>query len=161
MLFRWVICPVVIASDGVRRAKVSTITDPGRPPASTFDDDGLLIVINKTYQHTSIISSGLVGEENTWCLCLVWGESMANLDLDVEVVNLLGKDFSTIAEARAILDLTPRSQGWGVSQVNKTASILQVEGVDTVGLTIDSTFEQWLLSTANTIHLNHKGVKGL
>jgi len=143
MPVRLVINPVVL--DGrVRRPKVATLIDAGRPPINSEQDDGTTISVPRTFVHVSAISPGA-----TWnlppeqqnprdfdCLSLVGGMNMDPLDADPTIRNLLGAGSDrSVAEIREWLTNTPNSLGWGAARRNAVLNLLDEYGASTAGLT--------------------------
>jgi hypothetical protein len=97
----WLTCPVVIdPDDGIRKPKVSTLADPGRPPVIDHDEAGNPVLTNKTYMGSWVIDS-----EN-WSLCRLIGVDITPILIDSEIVVLynmasggLDQPFSSKSEA--------------------------------------------------------------
>jgi len=130
---RWVVCPVIV-DGGVRKPKVSTLVDPGRLPV--FDEETQTF-IDKTYRYSSAVSA------RGWALCFVTGADLTNLTNDPDVLDLFGQDFDANSR-EAILETTPRDLSWNNGRLNQLTRALSDNGIDTTGLTLDSTFEEFL-----------------
>lgn len=124
MPIRWVISPIVI-DQGVRRPKVATLVDPGRPPTGV-DDIGVLIP--HTYKHSSVCGA-------VWCLSFVRGVDLSVLDADQQCIHVFEQDYE---DSQGFLDQTPRSLGWTNARLNRIRDRLSSRGVDVTGLTADS-----------------------
>lgn len=125
MAYRWYICPVVTVEitdgdgtiDRVRAPKVYSHIEPGR---------------GKRYQHSSAIDVG------DWSASIVKATDWTPIDADSQCVNVLGRTFDAIDD---LLNATPRQLGVTQNQFNSILTRLANRGVDTTGLTRDSTFE--------------------
>src|SRR3990167_3550497 len=131
MPYRWLICPVILYTeidtetseviDISRRPKIATITDPGR---------------GKFYQHSSAIDVG------NWCLCLVSALDFSPLDSDPEVFDLF--QIGGYKMSADIMGKILRQLGLNNPRVNRVRNAMTNRGINTTGLTIDSTVETWL-----------------
>ncbi len=134
---RWMTCPVVTTSDGVRRAKVGIYRDPGTPetPRLVKDSDGTetTVHLRNLYRYSASISSQRPGQVNSWCLCFVKGEDLSPLDADAEIDNLLEQDLTP-----NMLGETPRSLGWSASRVDRLKERLRDKSVSVDGVGMDT-----------------------
>lgn len=128
MALRWVISPVVdvVEADPASAA----LTPPRAPKVGGLVETGR----GKRYQCANAVSS------DTFALSLVRAANMAAVDADVEIVNVFEADFSD-GQRAALLDTTPRIQGWNTARLTRIRNRLTARGVDTTGLTLDSTLE--------------------
>lgn len=132
MPIRWVINPVIeTIVDGTtyRKAKVASLLDAGR--------------VGKYYRCVSHIYDGA-----TWCLTFVRGANFLTLDADPEVINLLERDYE---DADDVLSKTPRQLGFPGAKLQRIRARLEAKGVDTTGLTVDSTLAEILERLGNKI----------
>lgn len=125
---RYVISPVVIGADGVRRPKVETLSDPGRGIG---------------YDTANAIGGGLQGEVNDWALSFVRGVDLTPLDADPDIVDVL--DIGDIADAD-IAALLDKSATLALNPAKRTRlrTTLEDHGADLKGLTDDHPVADWL-----------------
>jgi hypothetical protein len=128
MALRWVISPVVdvVEADPVSAA----LTPPRAPKVGGLIESGR----GKRYQCANAVSS------DAFALSLVRAANMAAVDADAEIVNVFEADFSD-GQRASLLDTTPRIQGWNTARLTRIRNRLTARGVDTTGLTLDSTLE--------------------
>ena len=106
MFARWVICPVIteiVDRVTYRRPKVGKIIDPGRSsvkvttwPEATRENPTagtpVIETVAKFYGFSAIISDGILGQVNDWCLVLVAGVDLSALDSDPSIESLIEAD---------------------------------------------------------------------
>lgn len=126
MGIRWYLCPVEMRDieyeddvERVRAPRVRFLIEPGR---------------NKNYQYTAAIAV------KSWCLVKVLAEDWTAIEADSQCIRLLEGDEDT----PGLLDKTPRQLGFSAARMIRIRDRLQGYGVDTTGLTMDSTLEEIL-----------------
>ena len=160
MTIRWVLSPVIFEG-GVRKPKVSTIVDPGRPASPLFDDDGdpvldgdgNQIVVAKTLVHSSVISDGQPRQPNDWCVSMVGGVDLSLLDTDPDVIDLFEIDTSA-ANHQGLLDATLRQRGRGRADVEALKTRVGGRGIDLDAIDLDKPIANVIAVVAAPIRAN-------
>jgi hypothetical protein len=129
MPLRWVLCPVVTITR-TNSENGSTWTERV-PKVFTYTETGR----GKPFQHTSVIDA------RDWCISLVRATNFTALNGDNTIINLFDVDFENTTD---LLSMTPRNLGWNAARVTKLTQVLTNKGVDTTGLTIDTSLDTWL-----------------
>ena len=94
------------------------------------------------YKHSSAISTG------NFCLSFVRGADFSAINSDSDCINLLERDYE---DAEKILTRTLLEDGWTQLRLNRLKTRLENRGVDTTGLTRDTTFREILRRMGNRI----------
>jgi len=134
MPYRWIVCPVVtfgeadIPGDSFRCPKIHTIIDPGR---------------GKRYMYSAAIDNA------NWCLCLVSGVDFTPLDVDPDVFDLF--QIGGYQMSADIMGMTLRQLGLNNPRLNRIRTAMTNRGIDTTGLTLDSTVEECLLRICRAV----------
>lgn len=99
----------VLLSDGFRRPKVADLG----------------------CQHASVISDGLLGQENDWCLSLVACDDFAAVDADPSIHTILPQEPDLEPDVLAdLLQQTPNERGWTSNQMLWFQGIIEERGGD-------------------------------
>ena len=161
-MLRWVLCPVVESTwpDGtrVRVPKVSQMADPSRPPILSRLDDGTSVLVPRRVRFSTVISDGLPGQVNGWCLCLVRSADLTVLTADPEVIDALeGEDYD---DGDNRLATTPRLRGWSGAKLTRVRTRLDARGIDTSGLSADTPLWQILRRVGRRVPPHFPGPAG-
>ena len=86
---------------------------------------------------STIASGGQRGKINDWALVFVRTTDLAFLDKEVELVDVLERDYEA---DDGFLATTPNSDGWDLIRYTAMIARLNIKGTDTSLLTMDSPF---------------------
>lgn len=89
-------------------------------------------------QHASVISDGLLGQDNDWCLSLVACDDFAAVDADTSIHAILPQEPDMESDALVeLLQQTPNERGWTSNQMLWFQGIIEERGGDGSGLDQD------------------------
>ena len=152
-MIRWVICPVDEEIDAKgrrhRAPRVARLHD-----RRTYSYPGGATVVNPPYRYSAAISSGLPGEVNDWCLCLVRFVDSTEMNADPQVISLLERDYNE--ETETLLDKTARQLAWNPARVRRVLDRLEARGIDVTGLTLDTPLWQVVERCGQHLHLHFR-----
>jgi hypothetical protein len=101
---------------------------------------------NKRYSRTSTFF--MTSETEGWALSMIRGVDFGPIDADPECVNVfanLSNDDFSIDDPAPFLDRTLRDLAWPAARLGRLRNRMIARGVDTTGLTLDSTIRECLI----------------